>query len=530
MAVFPHGSVRGGSRSDGPQQIKDLRADDFYGDSHDGNDGSRGSHDTTRNTRTYTLPTFAEATDASEAMRERRADRNKSIAMRVLAAVLILTALGIGMFPRVLQYRSARELASTSARSEKRVAGWPYPQADEAFAAAREYNKRLAKSGQPVIGEAKDSLAELYDDPQNAANNASADGSDNSGDSASAKDKEYQSLLDSGDGVMGAIRIPKISVNLPVYHGTSELTLASGAGHLYGSSLPVGGKNTHSVITGHRGLVEAAMFTRLDEMRVGDYFYLDVMGRTLGYKVDRSLYKITQEGSAQSQSGTTTTIRFDNAKTLAGKTIVVMYQGTVTKDALNGLNGSVDNKATITTNHGTSGEGKTTLKTYGFKFTKIGKEGNEAKPLAGAEFVVKNAEGKFLKQAEDGAWSFVSDQNDAKTFITENDGLVKVAGLAAGTYTVVEAQAPTGYAQNFRVTFNVKITDEGLVTFEQDALRRVQPVDNTTANATATVLNVKNVTQLPLTGAAGTVLFTVVALLVGGAGVAVAVKSRRRTY
>lgn len=287
MAVFPHGSARGGSRSDGPQQIKDLRADDFYGDSHDGNDGSRGSHDTTRNTRTYTLPTFAEATDVSEEIRERRADRNKSIAMRVLAAVLILTALGIGMFPRVLQYRSARELASTSARSEKRVAGWPYPQADEAFAAAREYNKRLAKSGQPVIGEAKDPLAELYDDPQNAANNASADGSDNSGDSASAKDKEYQSLLDSGDGVMGAIRIPKISVNLPVYHGTSELTLASGAGHLYGSSLPVGGKNTHSVITGHRGLVEAAMFTRLDEMRVGDYFYLDVMGRTLGYKVDR---------------------------------------------------------------------------------------------------------------------------------------------------------------------------------------------------------------------------------------------------
>ena len=277
MAVFPHGSARGGSRSDGPQQIKDLRADDFYGDSHDGNDGSRGSHDTTRNTCTYTLPTFAEATDASEAMRERRADRNKSIAMRVLAAVLILAALGIGMFPRVLQYRSARELASTSARSEKRVAGWPYPQADEAFAAARGYNKRLAKSGQPVIGEAKDPLAELYDDPQNAANNASADGSDNSGDSVSAKDTEYQSLLDSGDGVMGAIRIPKISVSLPVYHGTSELTLASGAGHLYGSSLPVGGKNTHSVITGHRGLVEAAMFTRLDEMRVGDYFYLDVM-------------------------------------------------------------------------------------------------------------------------------------------------------------------------------------------------------------------------------------------------------------
>ena len=105
--------------------------------------------------------------------------------------------------------------------------------------------------------------------------------------SASAKDKEYQSLLDSGSGVMGTIRIPKISVRLPIYHGTSQSALASGSGHLYGSSLPVGGRSTHAVITGHRGLVEAMMFTRLDEMRVGDYFYIEVMGRTLGYKVDR---------------------------------------------------------------------------------------------------------------------------------------------------------------------------------------------------------------------------------------------------
>lgn len=294
MAVFPHRSARGGSRSDGPQQIKDLRADDFYGDSHDGNDGSRGSHDTTRNTCTYTLPTFAEATDASEAMRERRADRNKSIAMRVLAAVLILTALGIGMFPRVLQYRSARELASTSARSERSVAGWPYPQADEAFAAAGAYNKRLAESGQPVIGEAEDPLAELYYNDQSDFSDGSGFSStgtvatgDGDKNSASSKDAEYQRLLDTGDGVMGSIRIPKISVDLPIYHGTSERTLASGAGHLYGSSLPVGGKNTHAVITGHRGLVEASMFTRLDEMRVGDYFYIDVMGHTLGYMVDR---------------------------------------------------------------------------------------------------------------------------------------------------------------------------------------------------------------------------------------------------
>lgn len=294
MAVFPHGSARGGSRSDGPQQIKDLRADDFYGDSHDGNDGSRGSHDTTRNTRTYVPPTFAEATDVSEEIRERRADVGRSIALRVLAAVLIFSAIGIGLFPKVLQYQSAQKLASTSARSEQSVAGWPYPQADEAFAAARAYNKRLAKSGQPVIGEAEDPLAELYNNNQSGSSDGSGSSSTGAGatgdgnkDSASSKDAEYQRLLDTGDGVMGSIRIPKISVDLPIYHGTSEQTLASGAGHLYGSSLPVGGKDTHAVITGHRGLVEASMFTRLDEMRVGDYFYIDVMGHTLGYMVDR---------------------------------------------------------------------------------------------------------------------------------------------------------------------------------------------------------------------------------------------------
>ena len=86
---------------------------------------------------------------------------------------------------------------------------------------------------------------------------------------------------------MGTIKVPKQSINLPFYHGTSEEALASGAGHLYGTSLPVGGKSTHSVITGHRGLVEALMFTRLDEVKEGDFFYIEVMGETLGYKVDR---------------------------------------------------------------------------------------------------------------------------------------------------------------------------------------------------------------------------------------------------
>ena len=243
-----------------------------------------------------------------------------------------------------------------------------------------------------------------------------------------------------------------------------------------------------------------------------------------GKDVDAALYKVEQTGSAA--VGTTTTITFASAKSLADKTIVVSYTGVVTKDALTGLDGSVDNKAKITTNGGTSGEGKTESKTYGFQFKKIGVD--DANALAGAQFVVKKKDGKFLKQdTESKAWSSVDDQTDATVFTSGADGLVQFKGLAAGDYTVMETNAPNGYAQNFKVTFDVSIAENGTVTFKQDLLHQVTlPTDG----QIATVKNVKSITQLPLTGAAGTTLFTVVALLVAGAGVTVAVKSRQRTH
>lgn len=225
-------------------------------------------------------PAFDEVIDVADEMRERRRNRRSMRMMYAIGALLIVAAICIGGFPAALQYRVAVELSRTSAQSARTIAGWPYPQADDAFAAAKSYNERLAVSGQPILGEAKDPFAAV----QGGSRASETDDDDGS---ASSKDEEYQGLLDSGGGVMGTIRIPKISVNLPIYHGTSQSALASGAGHLYGSSLPVGGKSTHAVITGHRGLVNATMFTRLDEMRVGDYFYLDVMGHTLGYQVDR---------------------------------------------------------------------------------------------------------------------------------------------------------------------------------------------------------------------------------------------------
>ena len=221
-------------------------------------------------------PSFDAAINIADHKAIRRRLRRNLTMMRALALILLIAAIGVGMFPVVLQMQSSYQLAQTAATSAKQVAGWPYPQAENQFKAAQAYNAKLAQSDQPVLGEAVD--------PFTAAQGGSQASGD---DSASSKDKEYQSLLDTGNGIMGTIKVPKQSISLPIYHGTSEEALASGAGHLYGSSLPVGGKSTHAVITGHRGLVDAMMFTRLDEVKQGDFFYIEVMGETLGYKVDR---------------------------------------------------------------------------------------------------------------------------------------------------------------------------------------------------------------------------------------------------
>ena len=97
---------------------------------------------------------------------------------------------------------------------------------------------------------------------------------------------DYESQLDpSGNGIMGYIEIPKISVDLPIYHGTDSDTLERGTGHLLGSSLPVGGTSTHAIITGHSGLASQKMFTDLEQLQNGDVFYVHVLGEALAYQV-----------------------------------------------------------------------------------------------------------------------------------------------------------------------------------------------------------------------------------------------------
>lgn len=103
-----------------------------------------------------------------------------------------------------------------------------------------------------------------------------------------AASQNYQELLNvAGDGIIGYVQIPKIAVQLPVYHGTNNESLDRGIGHLLGSSLPVGGSSTHSILTAHSGMASQKMFSDLPQMEIGDIFYLKVLGETLAYQVDQ---------------------------------------------------------------------------------------------------------------------------------------------------------------------------------------------------------------------------------------------------
>lgn len=101
---------------------------------------------------------------------------------------------------------------------------------------------------------------------------------------------DYYSALNVGDsGVMGYLQIPKINLRLPVYHGISDEVLQTSIGHMPQTSLPIGGKNTHAVFSGHRGLPSARIFTDLDQLETGDIFYLYILDRVLAYQVDQIL-------------------------------------------------------------------------------------------------------------------------------------------------------------------------------------------------------------------------------------------------
>ena len=111
--------------------------------------------------------------------------------------------------------------------------------------------------------------------------------------------EEYYNTLDvNGDGMMGYITIDKIKVQLPVYHGTSDKVLNSAVGHVEGSSIPVGGESTHSVLSAHRGLPSAKLFTNLDKVEIGDIFTIKILDKIITYQVDQILIVLPHETDA----------------------------------------------------------------------------------------------------------------------------------------------------------------------------------------------------------------------------------------
>ena len=116
---------------------------------------------------------------------------------------------------------------------------------------------------------------------------------------ASEEDQTYMNTLNiAGDEMMGIVEIPKIDIKLPIYHTTKEDVLKQAAGHLEGSSLPIGGKSTQSVISAHRGLPSASLFTDLDQLKKGDHFLIHVLNKTLCYEVDKISVVKPEETSA----------------------------------------------------------------------------------------------------------------------------------------------------------------------------------------------------------------------------------------
>lgn len=198
----------------------------------------------------------------------KRRDMRRRWALKWASVLLAFLAAGTLSTVAVTQALTGAELAQAT----QAAAQLPNHEQDEAWKQARAYNRALASNGQVVLGEATDPFAQIQGETR----------------PASETDQDYLNALDmDGEGMMGSIRIPKINVDLPIWHGTSLQTLDRGAGHMYGTSLPVGGEDTHSVISAHNGMTSALMFTHLDQLEKGDVFYLHIAGRTLAYKVDR---------------------------------------------------------------------------------------------------------------------------------------------------------------------------------------------------------------------------------------------------
>ena len=185
--------------------------------------------------------------------------KKRKYILNILNAVIVLTAviiLSVALYPSVSDYVNALSQTRTIAKYIDEVMSLNDDEAKALLEEARAYNESLRLKPDRFKFTAEETA-------------------------------EYKKLLNTGRGVIGILVVDKIGVKLPIYHGTDEAVLQVGVGHLHGSSLPVGGAGTHSIITGHTGLPSSTLLTNLDRLNEGDTFMLHVLGETLTYQVDQ---------------------------------------------------------------------------------------------------------------------------------------------------------------------------------------------------------------------------------------------------
>lgn len=180
----------------------------------------------------------------------------KSRIINIIIAVVFIIGLFVLLYPSVSDYINQKHASKVSVEYVNTVKDTDKERIEQMFKDAETYNRTLAQTPSAFFDP---SLIEGYEDALN--------------------------LIDTG--VMGQLTIKRLRIDLPIYHGISEGVLQVGAGHIEGTSLPVGGKNTHCVLSGHRGLPSAKLFTNLDRMELGDQFTITVLDRVMTYQVDQ---------------------------------------------------------------------------------------------------------------------------------------------------------------------------------------------------------------------------------------------------
>lgn len=202
-------------------------------------------------------------TEAAAPPRTRQNARRWTLSRPALVvALLMVVGMGALLYPKAAAWTTQKNHAAALSAGSRTILSRGEQERRERLEEAHRYNAALASG---ALVEANANVP--------------------TGAGSGAEDYDYWEMLKSSTDIMARLRYEKAEIDLPVYHGTSDGTLLRGAGHLQGTSLPVGGVGTHSVLTGHRGLAEATMFTHLDKAEEGDVFTIEVEGEAISYRV-----------------------------------------------------------------------------------------------------------------------------------------------------------------------------------------------------------------------------------------------------